>query len=127
MARILVVEDDENLCQTVQDWLIFEKHTVEVAMTGPEAIEQLSMSSFDLIVLDWYLPDLDGIDVLKQYRAHGGTSPVLMLTGRDSDAAKKAGIAAGASKFLKKPFNLKELSDQINRLLNVAGSGKGNI
>ncbi len=123
MARILVVEDDENLCQTVQDWLIFEKHIVEVAMTGPEALEQLSLSSFDLIVLDWYLPDIDGIDVLKQYREQGGTTPVVMLTGRDSDVARKAGMAAGANKFLKKPFNLKDLSDQISRLLNVAGRG----
>jgi DNA-binding response OmpR family regulator len=117
MAKLLVVEDDENLRETVQDWLIFENHTVEIAITGPEALEQLSISQFDLIVLDWYLPDIDGIDVLKRYRASGGTTPVLMLSGRDSDQARQAGMAAGAIKFLKKPFRLQELSAAIRETL----------
>ncbi len=114
---MLVVEDDENLRETVQDWLIFEKHTVEIAMTGPEALEQLSISQFDLIVLDWFLPDIDGIDVLKKYRAMGGVTPVLMFSGRDSDEARQASIAAGATKFLKKPFRLQELSATIKETL----------
>ncbi|MDQ5934240.1 MAG: two-component system, OmpR family, manganese sensing response regulator [Cyanobacteriota bacterium erpe_2018_sw_21hr_WHONDRS-SW48-000092_B_bin.40] len=114
---MLVVEDDENLRETVQDWLIFENHTVEIAITGPEALEQLSISQYDLIVLDWYLPDIDGIEVLKRYRASGGTAPVLMYSGRDSDEAKQAGLAAGATKFLIKPFRLQELSATIKEAL----------
>lgn len=117
MAKLLVVEDDENLRETVQDWLIFEKHTVEIAITGPEALEQLSISQFDLIVLDWYLPDINGIDVLKRYRAGGGTAPVLMFSGRDSEDARKAGMEAGATVFLKKPFRLQELSATIEETL----------
>ncbi|MBP9091894.1 response regulator [bacterium] len=117
MAKLLVVEDDENLRETVQDWLIFENHTVEIAITGPEALEQLSICQFDLIVLDWYLPDIDGIDVLRRYRASGGATPVLMFSGRDSDEARQAGMAAGATKFLKKPFRLQELSAVIRETL----------
>jgi two-component system response regulator QseB len=117
MAKLLLVEDDENLRETVQDWLIFEKHTVEIAITGPEALEQLSISQYDLIVLDWYLPDIDGLEVLKRYRASGGTAPVLMFSGRDSDEARQAGLDAGATKFLIKPFRLQELSANIKEAL----------
>jgi two-component system response regulator QseB len=117
MAKLLVVEDDENLRETVQDWLIFENHIVEIAITGPEALEQLSISQYDLILLDWYLPDIDGIEVLKSYRASGGTAPVLMFSGRDSVEARQAGLAAGATKFLTKPFRLQELSATIKETL----------
>ena len=114
---MLLVEDDENLRETVQDWLIFDNHTVEIAVTGPEALEQLSISQYDLIMLDWYLPDINGIEVLKRYRDNGGTAPVLMFSGRDSDETKKAGLAAGATKFLTKPFRLQELSATIKEAL----------
>ncbi len=119
MANLLVVEDDENLCQTVQDWLIFEKYTVEVATSGPDALEQLSMNVFDLIVLDWFLPDINGIDVLRRYRAAGGRTPVLMLTGQDSNDARQAGLDAGADGYIKKPFKLQELSAQIKSTLTL--------
>ncbi len=119
MANLLVVEDDENLRQTVQDWLIFEKYTVEVATSGPDALEQLSMNVFDLIILDWFLPDINGIDVLKRYRAAGGRTPVLMLTGQDSKDARQVGLDAGANSYLKKPFKLQELSAQIRSTLNI--------
>lgn len=117
MAKLLLVEDDENLRETVQDWLIFDSHIVEIAITGPEALEQLSISQYDLIMLDWYLPDINGIEVLKRYRASGGTAPVLMFSGRDTDEAKQAGLAAGATKFLTKPFRLQELSATIKEAL----------
>ncbi len=119
MANLLVVEDDENLRQTVQDWLIFENYTVEVAISGPDALEQLSVNVFDLIILDWFLPDINGIDVLKQYRASGGLTPVLMLTGQDSQNARQAGLDAGADNYLKKPFRLQELSAQIRNTLKI--------
>jgi len=119
MAKLLVVEDDQNLRETVQDWLVFENHTVETAVSGPDALEQLSLSNFDLIILDWYLPDIDGIDVLKQFRASGGMTPVLMLSGRDSEEAKATGLAAGANLYLKKPFRLQELSATIKQALHT--------
>ncbi|NJL70989.1 MAG: response regulator transcription factor [Candidatus Competibacteraceae bacterium] len=75
MSTILLVEDDENLRETVHDWLHFEKYRVETAADGLEAMEQLSVNHFDLIVLDWHLPHLDGIDVLKRYREGGGSRP----------------------------------------------------
>ncbi len=117
MARILLVEDDENLRETVHDWLMFEKHAVETAADGREAVEQLSVNDFDLVVLDWHLPHMNGIDVLKNYRAAGGRTPVMLLTGLSSPEEKRMGMEAGAQAFLKKPFQLKELSSNIQKLL----------
>jgi len=121
MANLLLVEDDENLRETMQDWLIFERHTVSIAISGPEALEQLSMHDFDLIILDWYLPDIDGIDVLKSYRAAGGKTPVLLLTGQDSASARQAGLQAGADNFLSKPFRLQQLSEEMTSTLKLKG------
>lgn len=119
MARILVVEDDEDLSERLKDWLLFEKHIVETVFSGPEAVEHLQFGQYDIIVLDWHLPGMDGPDVCKQYRASGGATPILMLTGRDGAAAKVAGLEAGANDFLAKPFHLKDLSARLAKLLSA--------
>ena len=120
MPRILLVEDDENLRDMVQEWLIFEKYTVACCGSGLEAIEQLSVLSFDIILLDWHLNDVDGIDVLKKYRAAGGAAPVLMLTGSTTLAQREEALVAGANSYLSKPFKLRDLSANLTQLL--AGS-----
>jgi DNA-binding response OmpR family regulator len=120
MARILVVEDDEDLSERLKDWLVFQKHIVETAHDGNEALEQMEFGQWDVIVLDWHLPGMDGPDVCKLYRSKGGGTPILMLTGRDGSAAKVAGLQAGANDFLPKPFHLKELSERLNTLLQKA-------
>ncbi|HMX47172.1 MAG TPA: response regulator [Candidatus Obscuribacter sp.] len=121
VSTILLVEDDENLRETVHDWLCFEKYRVETAADGLEAMEQLSVNSFDLIVLDWHLPHLDGIDVLKRYRESGGATPVLLLTGMTDASQRDKGISAGANSYVKKPFQLAELSKEIKKLLGKSG------
>ncbi len=122
MARILVVEDDYDLSDRLKTWLEFEKHIVEAAFTGPEALEHMQFGEYDLVILDWQLPGMDGPDVCKEYRKSGGKSPVLMLTGRDGSAAKQTGLAAGATDFLQKPFDLKSLSARINTLVAANAS-----
>ena len=119
MARILVVEDDADLSERLKDWLVFEKHIVETVFSGPEALEHLQFCQYDVVVLDWHLPGMDGPDVCKNYRLSGGLTPILMLTGRDGAAAKVAGLEAGASDFLAKPFHLKDLSARLTRLLTA--------
>lgn len=121
MSTILLVEDDENLRETVHDWLRFEKYRVETAADGLEAMEQLSVNNFDLIVLDWHLPHLDGIDVLKRYREGGGVTPVLLLTGMTDSSQKALGLNAGANGYIRKPFQLSELSREIKRLIGARG------
>jgi len=117
MARILIVEDDDNLRDMVREWLVFEKHTVAAVGTGMEAMEQLSVLQFDAILLDWHLEDMYGIDVLKKFRSSGGTTPVLVLTGSAGPEDRAKAIEAGATGYVRKPFKLQELSTTIADLI----------
>lgn len=117
MAKILVVEDDVDLSCKVNDWLSFEQHLVEVVYDGQEAHDRLRVYSYEVVVLDWDLPKMTGLEVCKQYRNQGGHTPILMLTGKDAIAEKEAGLDAGADDYLTKPFHLKELSARIRALL----------
>ena len=110
MATILVVEDDEHLRVLMEEWLILEKYSVVACCTGQEALERLKALYFDAIVLDWHLPDTTGPEVLRKYRASGGTSPVFLLTGSSGKTDKQEALDAGATDFLHKPFKLSKLS-----------------
>lgn len=119
MAKVLLIEDDESLAETVRQWLIFEKHLVESASTGYDAVEQLRFGTFDIVLMDWQLPEMTGIEICKQYRAAGGSTPIMMLSGNDSAAERQQGLDAGANDYLRKPFKLKDLSERMLKLLNA--------
>ncbi|HEY9777017.1 MAG TPA: response regulator transcription factor [Planktothrix sp.] len=125
MAKILIVEDDKSLSGTVEKWLTFEHHLVEVVDNGEQALENLKFYKYDMVVLDINLPKVSGMDVCKQFRAGGGATPILMLTGRDAIDDKEKGLDAGADDYLTKPFHLKELSARVRALLrrptNITG------
>jgi serine/threonine protein kinase len=110
MAKVLVVDDDPLLSGTLEDWLLGEKHNVEVADTGFKGWEKLQKNEYDFVILDWDLPDLNGVDILKMYRGAGNTTPVLLLTGRSSLDDKEQGLDSGADDYLTKPFHVKELA-----------------
>ena len=122
MANILLVEDDTDLSETLQDWLGFQQHTVEAVYNGPEALEQMRFGNFDIVVLDWQLPGMNGIDVLKVYRSEGGAMKVLMLTGRTEAKEIKSLMDAGATDYMAKPFNLKDLSARIEKIISTAST-----
>ncbi|MBZ0184944.1 MAG: response regulator transcription factor [Candidatus Obscuribacterales bacterium] len=117
MAKILIVEDDVDMVGMLEDWLLHEHHVVEAVTRGEDACDRLKFYFYDLIILDWQLPDLSGLEVLKTYRAAGGLSPILMLTGKNAISDKEAGLDSGADDYLTKPFNAKELSARIRALL----------
>lgn len=117
MAKILVVEDDEALADIIQGWLTREKHNCEVVNDGSDARTRVKMYDYELIILDWELPGCHGIDILKEYRAAGGTAPVIMLTGRSDVTDKVTGFDTGADDYLTKPFHARELTARINALL----------
>ncbi len=127
MAKVLVVEDDLDLLAKVKEWLGFEQHSVEAVTDGQEASERLRLYQYDLVILDWELPGLTGVDVLRLYRDTGGTTPVLMLTGKGAVDDKMVGLDAGADDYLTKPFHLKELSARMRALLRRPPSFTGNI
>lgn len=122
MAKILLVEDDKVTSSMVRDWLENDRFTVEEAHTGEDALSFLRAYQYDLVVLDWMLPETSGVDVLKAYRSAGGQSPVLMLTGQTQIESKEIGLDCGADDYLTKPFDMRELSARIRALLRRPAS-----
>src|SRR5213594_1632125 len=116
--RILIVEDERKVANFISQGLQEEGHTVEVAKDGEAALDLLRHGPpYDLIVLDVMLPRLDGVAVLRAARAARVTSPVLMLTARDTVADKVTGLDAGADDYLTKPFSFLELLARVRALL----------
>ncbi len=117
MAKILIVEDELDLAYPVRDWLSKDQHIVELSENGLDALDKLRVYKFDLIVLDWMIPGLNGMEVCQRFRQAGGTTPILMLTAKSQIEDKEMGLDAGADDYLTKPFHLKELSARVRALL----------
>jgi DNA-binding response OmpR family regulator len=117
VAKILLVEDDGDLAKTIADFLGREKYNVEVVNDGLDGAEMLKFDNFDVLVLDWDLPGLSGVEIMSRYRAAGGKAPIIMLTGRQKVQEKEEGFDSGADDYLTKPFSLRELSARIRALL----------
>lgn len=127
MAKILLVEDDHNLAFLLQMQLEHDRHLVDVVMRGFDAVAQLKSHSYDLVILDWMLPDLSGLDVCKQFRAQGGKTPVLMLTAKGTPEDKATGLDAGSDDYIVKPFHPTELSARVRALLRRPSAFTGRV
>jgi len=108
-VRILLVEDDELLGAGIRDALVRALCTVERALDGGKTLAALRAGEFDLVVLDLGLPVVDGMDVLRSLRAGGGTTPVLVLSARDTPPERVLGLDEGADDYMIKPFDVDEL------------------
>lgn len=117
MAKILVVEDEKATSEAIVDLLSFDKHTVETSFDGADARERLQSFQYDLIILDWTLPEMNGLQVLSEFRSRGGITPVLFLTGKQSIDNKTEGLDSGADDYLSKPFDVRELRSRVRALL----------
>lgn len=117
MPKILVVEDDQNIAQQVSQYLKAQSYNVEVAEDGDNALSLMRHYHFDVVVLDCNLPKMSGFDVCKNYRSHGGSARILMLTGRNSIREKEQGLDSGADDYLTKPFDSIELMARVRALL----------
>ncbi len=115
--RVLVVEDEEKTRASVAEGLRMEDWQVAAAEGGAEGIRLLDAETFDLIVLDWMLPDRDGLEVLHHLRSRGAHTPVLMLTARTTLGDRIAGLESGADDYLLKPFAFAELLARCRALL----------
>ncbi len=116
-ARVLVVEDDDDIAQVLQRSLRIEGYEVKVAGDGVAALDTYHAFLPDLLVLDLGLPKLDGIEVAKRLRTDGEDVPILMLTARDALEARVAGLDTGADDYLVKPFERQELLARLRALL----------
>jgi DNA-binding response OmpR family regulator len=127
MSKILIVDDDVSLCGVVADWLKVQGYTVESFHTLADAEEYLRTYRYDLIVMDWNLPDGEGVDMVKTLRQRGVGTPILMLTGKTHIDEKEIGLDAGSDDYLTKPFALKELSARIRAMLRRPEQVLGNV
>lgn len=115
--RVLIVEDEEKTRTSLAEGFGIEAWLVVTAATAEEAIDTCDRGALDLVVLDWMLPDRDGLDVLRHIRARGVHTPVLMLTARGAVADRVLGLDNGADDFLPKPFAFAELIARSRALL----------
>jgi two-component system OmpR family response regulator len=115
--QLLVVEDDRRIAAFLEQGLRESGYNVAVAYDGEDAYLDAVLNAYDLIVLDLMLPGMDGVEVTRKLRAAGKNTPILMLTARDSESAKIAGLDVGADDYLTKPFSFGELLARIRALL----------
>ena len=115
--KVLIVEDDKRLSCQIEECLTSDNLSIERAETALDALQLLGYSSFDVVILDWNLPDMQGIELLREFRKNGGQTPVLMLTGMNRTDDKVLGLGAGADDYLTKPFEMRELQARVHALL----------
>lgn len=119
--RILVVEDEPTLAAQLVEGVSAAGYVADIARHGVDAHFMGDTEPYDAVILDIGLPQMDGITVLKKWRAAGRTMPVLILTARDTWHEKVAGIDAGADDYLTKPFHMEELLARLRALIRRAG------
>ena len=117
MPKLLIVDDDHELTESLGQWFQTESHLVECCSSGEAALELIAYSAYDLIILDWTMPGISGLEVCKRYRASGGQTPILFLTGKTDVEDKAFGLDSGADDYLTKPFDLREVSARVRALL----------
>lgn len=120
-ARILVVDDEENIRFLLSSALRHAGYEVELAETGRQAVDKYASVRPDVVLLDVMLPDFDGFEVLKRLRREGPTCPVIFLTARDTTADQVRGLTGGGDDYVVKPFSLEAVIARIEVQLRRAG------
>lgn len=115
--RILLVDDETELTEPLSRLLMREGYQVDVAFDGQSGSELATNGDYDLLILDWMLPQASGLEICEQVRSRGNATPVLFLTAKDTLDDRVAGLDAGADDYLIKPFELRELLARVRALL----------
>jgi len=124
-ARLLVVDDDPELREFLLGELATEGYGCEAVGSGQAALLALRRQDWDLVLLDWGLPDFSGVEVCERLRAGGDATPVLMLTAHDDVAERVRALDAGADDYLTKPFSIAELLARVRAQLRRSGLNRG--
>lgn len=117
MPKILVADDDVGLTKSLEEMLKANQYSVDIANNGADASHFIQSFSYDLIILDWDMPEVTGLQLCRDFRKSGGHTPILMLTGKTSLDDKEAGFEAGADDYLTKPFHARELRARMKAIL----------
>lgn len=115
--RVLIVEDEQDLQNILVKRLNAEHYSVDACRNGEDALDYINMATYDLIVLDIMIPGIDGLQVLQRLRADNNTTPVLLLTAKDTIDDRVTGLDLGADDYLVKPFAFDELLARIRVLM----------
>jgi two-component system response regulator MprA len=117
MPTVLIVDDDQKLLKMLQRTMVYEGLTVLTASNGQEALDQVDACQPEIIVLDWMMPKMDGLEVVQRLRAENNQAYILMLTARDALENRVEGLESGADDYLVKPFSPVELVARIHAML----------
>lgn len=120
--RVLVVDDEPNIAELLMMALRYEGWEVRTAGSGREAVEVAKDLDPDVVVLDWMLPDVDGLEVMRRLRSRDEHVPVLFLTARDAVEDRIAGLTAGGDDYVTKPFSLEEVVARLRGLVRRSGA-----
>ena len=115
--QILIIEDEPKIAAILQRGFVAENYNVSVATDGPDALDQISVNTFDLIILDLMIPLIDGLTVCKTIRKNDPNTPILILTAKDDVRDKIDGLNAGADDYVTKPFSIDEIVARAHALL----------
>ena len=117
MAKILVVDDEQNMRTGLKDNLEFEGYDVDTANDGEQGLKKILDNTYNLIILDVMMPKKSGFDVCKEIRKAGITTPVILLTAKGDEIDKVVGLEIGADDYVTKPFSLRELLARVKAIL----------
>ena len=115
--KILIIEDDPATLAGLEESFKEEHFNITSVMSGDMGFQKAKSEKFDLIILDWMLPDKNGIDICKDLRMKGIHTPIMMLTGRKEEVDKVIGLELGADDYVTKPFSVKELLARVRAML----------
>lgn len=127
MAKILLVEDEVQAATMVQDWMQLQGHLVEMVTTAEDALQLLANFEYDIILLDWNLPGISGLEMCKRHRLQGGKTSILFLTGKGDIDDRIEGLNTGADDYLVKPFDVRELAARVRGLLRRPVEGESKV
>ncbi|MBO5059499.1 MAG: response regulator transcription factor [Clostridia bacterium] len=125
--RLLVVEDEKDLNRVISKRLENEGYSVDRCYDGEEALDFTDVGEFDAIIMDIMMPKLSGLEVLRTLRARNNSTPVLLLTAKDSVQDRVSGLDAGADDYLVKPFAFEELLARIRAMTRKAAGNSTNV
>ncbi|HVF57375.1 MAG TPA: response regulator transcription factor [Pyrinomonadaceae bacterium] len=120
MRKVLIVEDDQAMAIALRDGFTYEGYSVQVARDGSVGLRMASERGLDLVILDVMLPRLSGLDVCRQLRSTGNSTPIIMLTARGQEIDKVLGLKTGADDYVTKPFSFLELMARVEAVLRRA-------
>src|SRR5918997_95317 len=127
MRKVLIVEDDQAMAVALSDGFTYEGFGVQVARDGSTGLRLAAEKEVDLVILDVMLPQMSGLDVCRQLRSDGNSTPIIMLTARGQEIDKVLGLKTGADDYVTKPFSFLELMARVEAVLRRASKGADEV